>query len=85
METASLAKEITAFLYGERRGVKPLELCRLIQQAAQHNDQWTKAPLAHWELAIEEAIKSDLIVQRGENLLIKPRTEEPKPKQLGLF
>jgi len=81
----ALAKEITEFLHGERRGLKPIELCRLIIQAAQHNDQWTKAPLAHWELAIETAIKSDLIEQRGELLWLKPILEKPKPKQLGLF
>lgn len=80
-----LAAEITEFLHGERRGLKPLELCRLVKQAAQHNDQWTEAPLAHWELAIEQAKNTGLIVLRGELLFIKPITAEAKPKQMGLL
>lgn len=80
-----LAAEITEFLQGERRGVKPLELVAMIQQAANHNHQWTKANVAHWEAAIESAMKQNLIEQRGELLHIKPEVVEAKPKQMGLM
>jgi hypothetical protein len=81
-----LAKEITEFLGGERRGVKPLELIALIQRAEQHNHQWTKASVAHWEAAIESATNAGLIEMRGECLHLAPEpVAQPKPKQMGLM
>jgi len=63
-----------------------MELIRLMQHAANHTHQWTKASLKHWEAAIESATKAGLIEQRGELLWLKPEPEpEKKPTQLGLL
>jgi hypothetical protein len=82
-----LAAEVTEFLKGERgQKLNTDELCWLITKTALHNPQWTKATMQQWTVAVAEAIAKNLIVKASDGTLsLKPLTETPKPKQMGLF
>lgn len=83
----SLATEVTEYLRSERRPFyfTADDLARLIHLEATHNAMWTRATIPQWRLAIYEAIRTGLIVEREKKLGVATKQEEAKPQQMGLF
>jgi len=82
-----LPSEITEFLTGERRPMRPVDLAIAIRNEALHNAAWATATIEEWQAAIQQAVKIGKLIEDAGKVRIAPQFTEPKPKfvQKGLF